>query len=57
VSAAGPAIRSPGNRADRHRGDDESLGEAAEVEVGLDEEQGTGDDAGGTVYRVSGRAN
>ena len=34
------------DRADRDRGDDQSLGEAAEGEVGLDEEQGAGDDAG-----------
>jgi hypothetical protein len=34
------------DRADRHRGDDQALGEAAEVEVGLDEEQRPGDDAG-----------
>jgi hypothetical protein len=35
-----------GDGADRHRGDDQALGEAAEVEVALDEEQGAGDDAG-----------
>jgi hypothetical protein len=34
-----------GHRPDRHRGDDQALGEAAEVEVTLDEEQRAGDHA------------
>ena len=41
-----PGERGAGDGADRDRGDDQALGEAAEVEVGLDEEQGAGDDAG-----------
>src|SRR6185312_3306986 len=46
VVGGGPGDRRPADRPDRHRGDDQSLGEAAEVEVPLDEEQGAGDDAG-----------
>jgi hypothetical protein len=38
--------RSPGHGPNRHRGDDQALGEAAKVEVDLDEEQSSGDYAG-----------
>jgi hypothetical protein len=41
-----PGDRGAADRADRDRGDHQSLGEAAEVEVLLDEEQGAGDDPG-----------
>ena len=38
--------RGAADGADRDRGDDQALGEAAEAEVGLDEQQGPGDDPG-----------
>ncbi len=41
-----PGDRGPADRPDRDRGDHHPLGEAAEVEVLLDEEQGAGDDPG-----------
>jgi hypothetical protein len=41
-----PGDGGAGDGADRDRGDDQPLGEAAEAEVALDEEQGAGDDTG-----------
>ena len=41
-----PGERGPGHGADRHRRDHQALRKAAEVEIGLDEEQRPGDDTG-----------
>jgi hypothetical protein len=42
----GPGKSGAGDGSDRHRGDDQTLGEAAEAEVALDEEQSPGDHTG-----------